>query len=255
MSKFLVRFAVHFYNFYSVLNLKFREGKVEVSNWIVLTNVAKILAISFLSPTIKKFTESHIVGGTFNSVFSRVSYVTSGVLQYSSLFIFCLLHIKNRHKTMRLVKKMLSTSMSPEVSSQLQRTCVRQTVLQYFIFSSLFVVQYFTYLKISLFSLLMWLLICHQTYSIFVFVSFLKNIEQFICAIMEDFRRDLVKYNFRHHERYFRRFQEIHDFVEDFQSSFGLQLTIFVIIFFFHCIFSVSDLILLMYDISNNVFL
>ena len=240
MSTFWVRFVIQFYNFQSILNVKLKNGKVVVSNWITSGNIVKLFIIWFLLPTVNSFTQTEIANGGFKSIFANVAIIISGTLSYSSYTLFCLIQVFKRRKTAGLLNRILSATMKEKTSNRLKINCIRQSLGSYFMITSLLILQYLTHVKVSLYSLFMVAIMNQATYNNFAFGSFAKNFECFIVALMEDFCEDLQDYSFRRHEIFFKRFNEMYELIEEFQICFGLQMTIFVCVFLLHSIFSVS---------------
>ena len=257
MSSFLVRFALHFYNFCSLLNLELKDGKFVISNSIVLSNILKLPVNCIVLGYLTKFADNDMVEVKFNyaaiSIFAKVSSIISNSTQFVSFFSMTIIQLINRRSTMRLINEIFTTSMDAVTLNEIKRNCISQSIGMLVFQTVLFVIQYFSFIKLSLSSLLMWALIMHQSFTFYAFISFAKNFEVFIVALLGEFQRSLGNFSFRHNERYFRRFQEIYALIEKFQGCFGLQTTFFVIFFLMNCIFTVSYLngLIASYDFYN----
>ena len=248
MSKFRVRLIYQFYNFSGLFNFKLQDGKNQVSNITALTNLVKVPIILLLQVLVFHHPIFHAEVHSpeaLSLIFSKVVQAVFIIQKLSasiSSILFCWIQVANRHKLKRLINGMMLLKIANEPQSDCMKSCIRDNILIFSIFTAKTFGLYFVIFKFSMLSFIVNIISSFLIFQTFVFVSFVKNFENYVLVLMEEFRKDLKHFSFRRHQKYFERYDEIHDLIRDFQQCFGLQLSVFTCFFLEECIFGVSDL-------------
>ena len=244
MSTFRVRCALQFYNFHSILNLKLKNENFEVSKIVTISNLLKFPACIIISILVSFPSETQLLNDEIaivkSSKFVTVSQIVVVFFHFFYFTLLCLIQILNRHKTMKLVNKAFELKMKKEFQYQFIKNCARHFLNLFLILVVLSIFQYCFIFKLSWQSAILMIIGIHQNLIILGFVTFSKNFEEFVVALLNELRSDLKLKLHENNQIYLKRHQEVYDLAEQFQTCFGLQFTVFTCFFTFNCIFSVS---------------
>lgn len=248
MSSFSIRCALNFYNFFSISNLKLRNGKFEVSYVLTLLNIVVLPVSLVVSHFVTEYSDIELYSEEVNaarvSKFSKISSQFLAIYYLAHSIFFYLIQIVNRHKISRLVNRAADMKLKTNFLNKFKKNCIWKSFLISFALLSLITVQITTIVKISIASFIIVVVLSYKVIVPFAFMSFVVNFEQFFVALLEEFRSDLKQYNPKNYQKHMKRFQEIYDLIEEFQSCFKHQFTATICAFLLNCVTTVSFLFL-----------
>lgn len=245
-----IKFALYFYNLFSVSSLRFKNGQIQVSNLVALSNIIKLPLISIMSlvpvyykPLRENFYEIEEKTLKNFSTFAIVSMVLTFLTLNIAEFSFCCIQVAKRHEIAVLANILNRNPLNGKFLECFKMSCRRQSLIFLFIYFAMLLSQYLSMTKISLFSLIVSIIFSYPQIVLFALVSALKIYENFVIALLHELENDLkvcFKVNEMTKVQFYNRYQDIFDLVEYFNDTFAYQFTIFSICFFVMSVFNVS---------------
>lgn len=246
MSASLYRLALFFYNFSSVLSLKYEKRKYVAQNVVAIFNILKapcyilLLYLFSITPYLTKavlldpFTES-----VERSKLSKVSSMVVVCIEVISIALLAVLHFCKKESIENLANTCLKKTLSDKYFEKFKKYCKNRSKALLSVFLIIAGLQYFGSFKISIATFLLSLVLFYPIVVLFSFVSFINNFENYIVASLKEFRSELELYSnlltIYNHEKSFERcvkllkkYQEIFELVECFNQALGKQVTVFV---------------------------
>lgn len=249
--------ALFCFNYSSILCLKYANETFKVSNIQAVLNLLKMPFVSmtvafiyFHEPLRQLFYASNLVALKDYSPFARISISIDIFLLNHTSYLLCILQVTRRKAIKDFVNSILEKSLEEKYFLKFRKYCIKALIVTSSLFTIYCIVQFVGAVKFSFLSIIVSFVIFFPLLVIASFAIFVKFFENFVIAIMKQFRMDLKIVSNRmllnHNQnvedflRLSRQHQEIYVLVERFNKHLGLQLTSIVCFFTLMIIFSVS---------------
>lgn len=249
------RLALYFYNFSSILCLKFENRTCKVSKLTTFLNVLKMPSVilltafmTFYTPIAEVVFQNNLLAMRNYSMFSKFSLLFVLSLRQLSKLILCILQVLQRHDIGRFMNCASTRFLGGNFARQFEKLFIKNLCVFGSLFTVISFLQYFGAFQISFPSLLAELIICYPNLVQFAFISFVKNVESFIIASLKEFQEDLneillnpkSKWTTEDAVRLSRRYQEIFNIAEQFNECVGSQITLMTCYFVLMLVLDVS---------------
>lgn len=242
MSPQLNRLSFFLCNYSSIFCLKFKNSVYEVSNLLALLNILKIPAIVTLTILIARYPmmrdtvtlESLVVLKNY-SHFSRVSILIVVVLLYGTTFAFCCSLVMKRFEVRNFARVFSGKSIDKYFLMIYNRYCLKHSVILFILFVIIAFLSFVGSFKMSIWSVFALIAYSYPFILLFIFTSFVTNVENFIIASLEEFRDKLFKVHrssgnsfqsYEIHLNLSRNYHEIYELFIQFNNCFGPQITL-----------------------------
>lgn len=239
MSHVLHRYTIRFHNFASLLCLKEQNGSYKVSHTSSLLNCLKmpfiiVFAVLYVIYSNTEDKKSSIDLKKF-STFSLASLVIMTVSAYVSSTCLIVLQVINRYPMKNFFNNWLRSSLGQEYLIEFQRICLRNDIALVVVFSVFSSIQYFGLTKITLISFAATMVLLYPNIVLVNVISFVTSFQNFVAISLKEFRKSIQisqqKSSKSEHvaESYLqlsRKYQELHDLVQQFNDCFGHSLTL-----------------------------
>lgn len=240
MSFSLHKFALMFYNFSSVLCLRFENGCYRVSKWQATLNLLKLPIVSFfifytsLTNMAAIFRPALVQLNSFSG-FSLFSVTIVVILQQAVLASIYVLFFIKRHAIAKFMNNAVKIFPNGKYLQKFKNSCIQNSFILAAVFFLTEVVQYFGAFNVNLVTFFLVLVYSYPAVMLFAFASFTKATESFISANMKELRNNVAKEvgtTDKQHERRCEnlsvKYKEIYDLSVQFNETFGLIITCFV---------------------------
>lgn len=243
ISTALQSFAVPFYNFVGLFNLKHENGKFEVSNSTSIINVVKALSCMTLIVIVNG--RYHEDDGIFRhdlvylpkySYFSKFSIAMSVILVQSTAWLLFVIQIVRRHSVTRLMNHFSRVQLNEICHENFQKLCSIHTAYLALAYSSFVVVKYTAMMQPSFLTAIMFSSFIYPGLIVAGFLSILKFCENFMISSLKQFKHELEEisknenpnknFNAESFQKFSHKYQEIFNFSQDFNRTFDVQLTL-----------------------------
>lgn len=230
-------------NFFSVLCFKFDgENNLELSKFHLCANFVKIFMIPAFTIFLRtnKNVRDKIIKGSFEknkktSDFS-IKFIEVAIVYFILMtFITAIIHVVRRHEILKFLNKIISLKLSENLSQKCFKKClIIFNAIAFMNFGILtFTVILFTNFK-SLLSIIAIITSIYPQLVFYAILIFIKFIEEFIAANFEDLNNKFEEFfNLNGLRCDHTKFQELvynfnllSDIFDEFNSTFGAQLTI-----------------------------
>lgn len=255
MSKNLHRTALRYFNFTSVLCLKFTGQTYEVCSVSSFINLLKmpfavsvIVLMSFYEPLKDKvFQTSFLVLEGFTT-FAIASIFISVLLLSVFVIFLCLLQWLQRYTIADFINYAMKQPLDEKYFLEFKRKCWKDLTVSGFAQSFYFLISFWGTFKISPFSILLMPCIMYPSLAILGFVNLVTILENFVLASLKAIRNDLKDLSRKKRKELdcdddfselSIKYQKIYNLVQQFQDTFGLQLTLTICVFTAVLVFNV----------------
>lgn len=242
MSLSLHRSALFFYNFFSITCLTFENQVYKVSNFNAVFNAIKtpivitiVVIISLHEPLRNQIFRKSLAVLDNYSVFSKITVTLSVVTMQITMLFLAFIQVYRRNKIRSFVNRGNKIKIKEKYFQQYRKNCIKNLTQLGITFLTFYFVFFFGGLNFSLSAFLASPVILFGCANMLAYISFFKNFENFLIAMLNDFKRDVEacllsidSQNYKYFLRLSKKYQEIYDLVECFNECFGLQLTFFM---------------------------
>lgn len=236
MSTFLHRITLAFYNFSSILCLKYESQSFRIFKTSVLSNILKIplsfiitAALAFVWPN-ELFSQNIFTLSEY-SVFTQISVGISAVILQISFIVVNYLQIFNRFEILSLMNEALQL-LEEKKLKKCRKAFAKNFLTLSLFFLAVIAIQFWSVMKPTLFCVAAFAVMMYPSLMMVAFVSFVKNFEEFLVVCLEDVGSDfnhLDSCNMKSSViEEMKNYQKIFDLAESFNKCFGAQLTILV---------------------------
>lgn len=240
MSNTSHRRALSFYNFSATLCLTYDNHVYKVSKLVAFLNVLKITIIILIAaPIAASLKESTLKFGFFDpanfSIVSRVTMFCAAITIHASNFVLTIMQILWRNHIKDFMNEALESTPSERYLKIFQKLCIKNSMASGILFVLSSFLQYFSSMHVSFASAVIYILMVDSVEVILSFVSFVRNFENFVAVLLEEFRNDIKNLvNFEkfqegsdeaNYRKLSEKYQKIYNLVEKFNEAVGLQLT------------------------------
>lgn len=240
MLKTLHRSALLFYNYSSVLCLNYESQKYKVSNFKAFCNLCKVpsmlFIIAFTNYIVVLRDEIYLPSFLVLDDYSRLakfSLICIVLLIHVTTFLLCILHVMMRHEIKNFLNTALDMKLRPKYFSHFIENCVKDAKFLSSVFLFNHVVQYLGTMRLTLWSFLASLLLLFPSVALVGFVSFVKNFENYVAAMLRELKNDVKKIFLQKQNcdvaefmKLSIKYQKTCDLVIKFSECFGRQLTV-----------------------------
>lgn len=256
MSPVLNRLEVFFYNFTSVFCVTKEKDVLRVSNFAAVCNILKMPF--YLAFTVFSFTyfEEELVHEKFDglkqfSTFSKVLLLVTSITGLTSAFLFTVLQVVRRQEFTKFVNVWLQKQLAEEYFQQYRNDCFKYHTAEVIVVSIHMLCQYLGAGKHSLISLVSSLVFMQPNIMLFGVLSFVTCFQNYVIALLTEFNDELIDFaqgaalnqrpTMENYLKVSKKYQEIHEFVDQFRKCFGVQITLIFCYVTFGLISSVVD--------------
>lgn len=236
MSIKLRAFGLFFYNLFCLLNLSFDGNEYKTSNSILMLNVLKMF-ICDLSISVSSYSKGFIISAYKEDfvIFPRFSLFTQYSMFFSVIFLtffsveLFALQIVQRSKIESFMNETLRMTLEANHMRHFRWLAGTKTAFLSTFFVVVSTLRFFAMMKLSFASMLVYFVLIFPSCIVFAFVNFVNNTEAYFVALLKQIQSDLIS-NLNSKEKLFAKISkqhfEIYRLVDNFNVSFGLQLTL-----------------------------
>lgn len=240
MSFSLHQLALIFYNFSSVLCLRFENGRYQVSKWQAILNLIKFPIVSiFVFYTsfnyMAEIFQPSLVRLDSFSAFAKFSVTIVVFIQEAIFISLYILFFLKRHDVQNFMNNAVRICPKGKHLQNFRRLCIQNSLIIASIFFLGEVVQYFGAFNVSFATFLISIVYSYPFIMLFAFASFTKAAESFISSVLIEFRHHVTeevkfgdKNKLKKCEKMSVKYKEIYDLSNQFNDTFGLIITSFV---------------------------
>lgn len=239
----LQSFALPFYNFVGLFNLKHVNGKFEVSNFTSVVNVVK--ALSCMTVIVFVNMRHQEDDGIFRhdlvyipqfSYFSKVSLALATILIQSTSWLLFAIQLFRRYSVKLLVNHFSRIKLSEIYHEKCKKLCIVHTAYLTSAYISYAFVKYTAMMQPSFLNAIMFSIFIYPGLLVVGFVSLLKFCENFIITSLKQFKFELKEtlnnlnpnesFNAESFQKFSQKYQEIFNFAQNFNRTLDVQLTV-----------------------------
>lgn len=240
MSSLLHRYLIQIYNFASILSLNKENGSYEVSNFKSFCNFLKMpIVITFISVYFIYFVPIDTQRVEEFKKFSTFSMVTMYIISTSTNivgFLFAIFQVAGRYDMKSFINSWFEASLSKKYLVQFQKNCFIKDVALTSLFSIFAILQYLSTIEVTFMSLLATMILFYPNIIVVSVTSFVTSFQFFVAVSLKEFRQSFDEFSQKNSfereqiaESYLqlsRKYQNLHDLVEQFNDCFGHSLTL-----------------------------
>lgn len=170
------------------------------------------------------------------STFSKILLLMTSVTGVTSVFVLSILQVVRRHEFTKFVNFWMQKPVAQEHFQQYRTDCFKHHVTVAVVVSLNILCQYLGGAKFTLISLVSSLVIMQPSIMLYGIFGFATCFQSYVIALLADFYDDLMEFSqgaalnevatIENYLRLSKKYQEIHDFIDQFVKCFGAQLSL-----------------------------
>lgn len=239
MQSNTVRYAIIFFNFSSILNIKLENGAIKISKQVTLWNILKILIIlltNYIFGTLFRVSifEPHLLQFDKYSVFTLFCFgILAGMMNFIIFNLIAFQYFR-RFKLKELTNFAFNLPLNDNKLNCLRSRCINEFVRSgtlFFITSAIQV----SVINLSMLSFIAYAFLMFPYIIVFAFVCFVKFFELLFVILLEDFQSDIEElkcstqiYSNRKLSHLASKYSVIFEASQKFHESLSAQVTLMI---------------------------